>query len=285
MTRRCPPLQRDGHRAERSQALTSPGYPRSPTPGHDEAAPAARRRRGHPPLHVLPPLRIQPPSSLRTTTIPRTIRLRRTIPPAHQRVRIPRRRLQVIPLRTRRTSRTLLAARPLLTRRTRPALRTCRPRRTSRARGAGRTRLPDTGRSVVARAPRRTRRANRTRRPGLPTVALLPLHPRRTRHGCARLPAAPRRPGHRCATHPLHLPGESITRRPLLPQIPRLVHECHGEDSEQTQREEPGHRADPLGTRQPHPPPTPPPGPGHFATTAQTAIAAHSRPIRTGTII
>lgn len=179
-------------------------------------------------LRVHAALRIQRTLRLRTTT--RLLRVRRTVLPADERIRIPRRRLQRIALRTRLT---ILAIRPvdpirtwlaLGSSRTRLTLRPWWTSRTSRTRSADRTRLPS--RSVSPIDAVSTGLAGTPRRARITRLTIGPRHTlraRRTRHThtrLTRLPAQPRRASHRRTAQLLHLPRQSIPvlRQPLHPQ-------------------------------------------------------------------
>jgi hypothetical protein len=223
----------------------------------------------------------------RTLPIPRR-RLRSTIPPAHPRIRIIRRGLPAVPVLTRLPGRTLLPAIPLLPTLTLRALnagltlntlragRTSGPRRADRAGNAGRTARPGPPRrTVLARIPRRSRRTR---------LALRTRGSRRPRHTHPRLTSTTGRPGHRGGAKPLDLLDQRVRTGLLPPQIVGQIHDQNGEGRQQHQRQHARHRAQPFRARQPYRPPLLP-GPGHFATTAQIAIAADSNPISTGTII
>lgn len=70
----------------------------------------------------------------------------------------------------------------------------------------------------------------------------------------------------------------------IRPPCLRHIHHENGHPGQQPQGQQPGHRAEPLRARQPQASSSLVCG-AHFATTAQIAIAAESRPMRTGTII
>lgn len=231
---------------------------------------------------VLDAPRVQRPRRLRPR--PRLIRRRRrTIPTTHQRIRIVGRGLQAVAIRARRPRRTPLPSVTLLARgtwfplssgRTRITLHASRTSGTDRAWHATRTRTPvDSVLAILAVAPRRTRR---TRSPPLAVDARWSRHPH---------PRLTLRTSHRLPTQIPHLLRQRPVVLPLQPQILRHADHHHGQPCQQRQRQHTRRRSKPLRPRQSKPTPSSRVHAAHFATTAHTAIAAESSPIRTGTII
>lgn len=184
--------------------------------------------------------------------------------------------------------------------RRRRSLRACVALTALRTGGSSRTRGPDrargTCRAVGSLRSRGSRRANGTERTGGAGLAILTVpaggsgRPRTTRRpwwtlgsddALPWLAAAPRWARHRLMPEPLHLTCESVTRLVSGGQVTRQGNDLDGEPCEKRHREEDRHGGQPLGPRDP----TTHAQRAHFATTAQIAIAAARRPMRTGMII